>query len=232
MDVSIIITNYNYSKYLNRSIRSAFVQNYNIEKYEVIVVDDNSSDWSREIVESYGKLIKPIYLDKNSGLAAARNAGIKKAKGKYILFLDADDYLHRDIIYIESMFLDLNPDWGAVTCDYYYINDNEKVIGRNSCLEIPIACGIMFKKENLINIGMYDESFKVWEERDLLIRYTQQYAVHRIELPLYRYRKHGFNMTNNKVVNDQYMKKLKAKHAKQIGDNDNKFFKICINDKH
>ena len=67
--VSIVITNYNYSRYLNRSIRSAFIQNYPTEKYEIIVVDDSSSDWSREIIESYGRLIRPIFLEQNVGLA-------------------------------------------------------------------------------------------------------------------------------------------------------------------
>ncbi len=210
--VSIIITNHNYSKYLNRSIRSAFVQNYPVEKYEIIVVDDASSDWSREIIESYGRLIEAIYLDRNVGLAAARNIGIKAAKGRYVLFLDADDYLSRDMIYIESMFLDLNPEWDAVACDYYLIDDNEEIIGRNSCLEIPIACGIMFRKEKLVDIGMYDESFKMHEDKDLQIRFSKKFNLRHIELPLYRYRQHDSNLSRNEALSKRYMEKLKSKH--------------------
>jgi len=210
--ISIIITNHNYSKYLNRSIRSAFVQNYPVEKYEIIVVDDASSDWSIEITESYGKLIKAIHLDRNVGLAAARNRGIESAKGRYVLFLDADDYLSRDIIYIESMFLDLNPEWGAVACDYYLIDDNEEIVGKNSCLETPIACGIMFRKEKLVETGMYDESFRMHEDKDLQIRFFKKFKIHHIELPLYRYRQHDSNLSRNEEVSKEYMEKLKGKH--------------------
>jgi len=212
-DISIIITNYNYSKYLNRSIRSAFIQNYPTEKYEVIVVDDSSSDWSREIIESYGKLIKAIYLNSNLGLAAARNRGIESADGRYILFLDADDYLNRDIIYIESVFLDSNSGYDAVACDYHLVDDDETIIGRNSCLESPIACGIMFRKEKLVKIGMYDESFKVHEDKDLRIRFMNKFKIHHIELPLYRYRQHSANLSSNRGVSEKYLKKLENKYG-------------------
>ncbi len=212
IDVSIIITNFNYSKYLNRAIRSAFIQKYPEGKYEIIVVDDSSSDWSKEIINSYGNFIRPIYLKKNTGLAAARNIGIKSSKGKFILFLDADDYLGRDIMYIESMFLKLNHKWDAVACDYYLIDDNEKVLSRNSCINNPIACGIMFRKEKLLEIGMYDENFRMWEDEDLRIRFSNKFKIHHIELPLYRYRQHDSNLTRNKVLSKKYIKKLSDKH--------------------
>jgi len=212
MKVSLIITNYNYSKFLNRSIRSAFIQNYPVEKYEIIIVDDSSTDWSREIIESYGKLIRAIYLDRNVGLAEARNIGIKAAKGEYIFFLDADDYLNRDLIFIESMFLDLNPDWHAVACDYYNVDNDENVIERNSCTKMPIACGIMFRKENFLEVGMYDKNFRMHEDKDLYIRFSKKYKIRHIELPLYRYRQHDSNISHNKVLSKKYTKKLKIKH--------------------
>lgn len=212
IDVSIIIANYNYSQFLNRSIRSAFIQNYPIEKYEIIVVDDSSTDWSHEIIGSYGHLIKAIYLDNNSGLALARNRGINVAQGKYILFLDADDYLSRDIIYFQAKFLDLNMDWDAAGCDYYLIDEDEEITGRKSCAEIPIACGIMFRKERLVEIGMYDETFRMWEEKDLRMRFSENFSIHQIPLPLYRYRQHDKNMTKDKVYSEKYMEKLKRKH--------------------
>jgi len=212
IDVSIIITNYNYSKYLNRSIRSAFVQKYPDNQYEVIVVDDSSIDWSREIIESYGKTINPIFLSKNVGLARARNIGIKAAKGRHIMFLDSDDYLNRNIVYIEALFLDMNPIWDAVACDYYIIDDNEEIISRGSCVENPIACGIMFKREQLVSIGMYDESFEMWEEKDLRIRFLNKFKIRHIEFPLYRYRRHENNLTNDKDTAEKYFDKLNIKH--------------------
>jgi glycosyltransferase involved in cell wall biosynthesis len=212
ISVSIVITNYDYSKYLNRSIRSAFVQNYPTEKYEIIIVDDSSSDWSREIIESYGRLIKSIYLDRNVGLAAARNHGIKAARGKYVVFLDADDYINRDMIYVESMFLDMNPEWAAVACDYYLIDDNEEVVGRNSCLDSPIACGILFRKDKLVEIGMYNENFRVHEDKELQIRFSKKYKFHQIELPLYRYRQHDRNLSSREQIGREFMEQLRKKH--------------------
>ena len=212
IDVSIVITSYNYSKYLNRSIRSAFVQNYLTEQFEIIVVDDASTDWSREIIESYGKLIKAVFLEKNVGLSASRNVGIRIAQGKYIIFLDADDYLNRNTIFIESEFLKFNLDWDAVACDYYLLDENDETIDRKSCADMPIACGIMFRKEKLIEAGMYDENFRMWEEKELLIRFEQKFNLHRVELPLYRYRRHEMNLTNDKVTGEKYMEKLIEKH--------------------
>lgn len=210
--VSIIITSYNYSRYLNRSLRSAFVQNYPHEKYEIIVVDDWSTDWSREIIESYGTLIKKIYLRKNSGLAVARNAGIKKARGKYIIFLDADDYLNREAIFIMTEFLDFNRQYAAVACDYYLIDDKERIIGRNSCKKLPIACGIMFRRNKLIKVGMYDEKFRMHEEKDLQIRFCKDCKISHISFPLYRYRQHPYSLSCDRANSSKHMKKLKDKH--------------------
>jgi glycosyltransferase involved in cell wall biosynthesis len=210
--VSIVITNYNYSKYLNRAIRSAFVQHYPEDKFEIIVVDDGSKDWSREIIKSYGRMIKAIYLEDNHGLAKARNVGILESRGDYILFLDGDDYLNRNIVLIESIYLDYNEDIDAVACDYFLIDEEENVIGRDSCEINPIACGIMFRKEKLIEIGMYDESFKMWEDKDLQIRFQKKYKIEYLKIPLYRYRRHNENLTNNKSLSKHFIEKLKNKH--------------------
>ena len=88
--VSIVITNYNYGRYLRASIDSALAQTY--PKVEVIVVDDGSSDGSREIIESYGARIVAI-LKANGGHGSALNAGFEPSRGEIVMFLDADDEL-------------------------------------------------------------------------------------------------------------------------------------------
>ena len=103
------------------------------------------------------------------------------------------------MIYVESMFLDLNPQWAAVSCDYYLIDDNERIIGRNSCVESPIACGIMFRKEKLVEVGMYDESFRVHEDKELQARFCKKHEIHQVELPLYRYRQHNRSLSSDKM---------------------------------
>lgn len=88
--VSIIINNYNYDRFLSEAINSALNQTY--PYIEVIVVDDGSTDNSREIIEGYGDRIIPI-LQPNGKQAAAFNSGFAKSQGDIIIFLDSDDYL-------------------------------------------------------------------------------------------------------------------------------------------
>ncbi len=212
MQVSVIITCHNYARYLSRAIRSAVNQAISKEEFEIIVVDDASTDETRKVMNTYSGRIKPLILKKNVGLAAARNEGIKAALGRFVVNLDADDYIDENLLLVEMMFLNANPSWDAVSCDYYLVDENEKHIGRISGSEKPIACGVMFRTDLLLRIGLYDENFKMREEEDLRIRFEKDHNIKNIELPLYRYRKHDNNMTNNKDGMAKYKKILKSKH--------------------
>jgi len=178
----------------------------------VIVVDDASTDETQKVMKTYSGRIKPLTLKKNVGLAAARNEGIKSALGRYVVNLDADDYMDENLIFTETLFLNLNPGWDAVSCDYYLVDENEQHIQRISGSEKPIACGVMFRTDLLLGIGLYDENFKMREEEDLRIRFAKNHNIQNIDLPLYRYRKHDNNMTNNKKDMAKYKKRLKTKH--------------------
>jgi len=89
--VTVLINNYNYGRYLREAIDSALNQTY--PNLEVIVVDDGSSDESRDIIASYGQSLIAVFKD-NGGQASAFNAGIAASQGEVICFLDADDFLH------------------------------------------------------------------------------------------------------------------------------------------
>ena len=65
----------------------------------------------------------------------------------------------------------------------------------------------------VLSIGLYDDSFLSHEDKDLMIRFAKKYKVHRVELPLYRYRRHENNMTNNTLEMDMHMKNLEEKHS-------------------
>ena len=93
MKVSIIITNFNYEDYLEDCIKSCINQSY--KNIEVIVVDDGSTDNSKDIIEKYSNSITKIY-QKNEGMIGASNTGFKSAKGEIIMFIDADDYLYKN----------------------------------------------------------------------------------------------------------------------------------------
>ncbi|MBB4569429.1 glycosyltransferase family 2 protein [Rhizobium leucaenae] len=94
--VTIIISNYNYARFLPRCIDSALGQSY--DNMEVIVVDDASTDDTADVVASYGSRIKTCLREKNGGHAAAFNTGFAASRGEIVLFLDADDYLYPNAI--------------------------------------------------------------------------------------------------------------------------------------
>ena len=212
--VSLIITTYNYAQYIERAIRSALDQTISKSEYEIIVVNDASTDSTDQILENYSDVLRVFNLPENIGLSAARNFGIRKARGQNIVFLDADDYLHSESLRVQNLFLNENNAFDAVAIDYYYVNERGLHIEHISSSEKPIACGIMFRKDHLYNIGLYDESFSAREEEDLRIRWSNAgYGIHHIPLPLYRYRMHEGNMTkdNERMSNSQ--EQLSAKHS-------------------
>lgn len=88
--VSIIVNNYNYGRFLREAIESALSQTY--KPLEVIVVDDGSTDCSRDVIASFGARILPVFKE-NGGQASALNAGFARSHGDLVMFLDSDDLL-------------------------------------------------------------------------------------------------------------------------------------------
>lgn len=213
MLVSVIITNFNYAAYLERALRSAMNQSLPRKDYEIILIDDASTDNSKLIFKKYKKEIHLIELSENKGLAEVRNIGIRESKGMFVLFLDADDYIHYDLLKVLSVCLVENNRLDAVAVDYFMVNKYGDHTRRISSEKKPIACGIMFRKDLLFNIGLYDKNFKLREEEDLRFRFLKKYNIFHLPLPLYRYRKHGKNMTGNKNLMRKYSALLKKKHA-------------------
>lgn len=212
--VSLIITTYNYAQYVERAIRSALDQSLSKDQYEVIVVNDCSTDHTQEVLSNYENQVRVFNLEQNLGLAGARNFGIKKAKGQFIIFLDADDYMHRDTLRVQKLFLEENNALDAVSVDYYLVDERGKHLSHVNSNEQPIACGIMFRKDFLYNIGLYDESFRAREEEDLRMRWQEKYNIYNIILPLYRYRMHQNNLTKNQDEMDKHQELLNSKHSK------------------
>ena len=212
MKISAIITNYNYGRYLARAVRSLLDQSLPQSEYEIIVVDDNSTDHSLEILANFGDLIRVVRLSENSGLAEARNTGIRHARGQYVVFIDADDYVQGNLLEIQQQFLNHNHQLGAVSVDYVLVDELENHVQRVNGKAFPIACGIMFRLDSLIDIGLYDKQFRAQEERDLRIRFEEKFEIYNIILPLYRYRKHDTNLTNDKQKMSEYDQLLTNKH--------------------
>ena len=165
------------------------------------------------IRNSYSDEIRVFHLEKNSGLSAARNFGVKKAKGQFVVFLDADDYIQKDLLLIQKTFLAENNLLDAVSVNYYLVDERGSHIEHVNSEEKPIACGVMFRKDLLLDVGLYDESFRAREEEDLRIRFLKKYKIYNIILPLYRYRMHDNNLTKNEDEMNKYKEKLDNKHG-------------------
>jgi len=211
--VSVIIPVYNQEKWIGRCLRSLLDQSMNRNDYELIIIDDGSDDRSNYALELFSDEIELIKNEKNLGLPAALNKGIKVSKANHTIRVDADDYVNEHFLFLLHEFLEQNKYMDAVACDYLLVDDNEGVLDRKNCIEDPIGCGIMFKSSHLFEIGLYDEDFQLHEERELRYRFEKKYKIHRLELPLYRYRRHENNITNNREALDHHDQKLKSKHG-------------------
>ena len=122
VDISVIIPVYNAGPLIKRCLDSVLAQKGDYT-YEVLLIDDGSTDDSVEIIKSYNNTKFKIFQQKNTGPAAARNVGITNAQGKYIAFLDADDYWEDEYIEETTNFLEENRDCIAVTVGQKYLDN-------------------------------------------------------------------------------------------------------------
>lgn len=140
--VSIIIPAYNAGKYIKQTVESVIGQTY--KNIEIIVIDDGSKDKTAEIVKSFGDPRVIYIFQENNGQSAARNAGIKIAKGKYISFLDSDDLFLPQKIERQVDFLESNPDCGVCYSKiYHFFSDQPEKLYYNP---IPNYSGYIFDK--------------------------------------------------------------------------------------
>ena len=199
--VSIIIPTYNRARFITRAIDSVLSQTY--WNVEIIVVDDGSTDNTKNIVNSYGKQVRYIYQE-NKGAASARNTGINESKGQYIAFLDSDDFYAKDNLEKKISFLEGNPQIGWIYSDWQYIDEKGKYLDKGSLrfdyFNKKLSGEIfeeLFYKRNFIatdtvvvkrsvleDIGFFDPKIPSQEEYDLWLRMSAKYAVGYIDEPL------------------------------------------------
>ena len=188
---------YNQEKYIERCLRSVLNQNIDDDLYDIVVVNDGSTDNSLKILKKYSDKINLINCEKNIGLPGALNKGIQSCKSKYVVRVDSDDYVNNNFLNFLFSFISFN-EVDAVACDYFLVDEDENVIDRKNCDADPIGCGIMFQYDHLINLGLYNERFLINEEIEFRNRFIKNYKIKRLEVPLYRYRQHDTNITKDK----------------------------------
>lgn len=203
--ISVIIPSYNHGNFLSRAIESVLTQTYS--NAEIIVVDDGSTDNTRQVTESFPDVL--YVYQQNQGLSAARNTGIDNSKGKYLLFLDADDWLTVDALKNNYNILSKHPEAAFVSGGHVKINDAGQII-EEVREDITSQHYIQFLQGNYIgmhgtvlyagwifNIFRFDTSLRACEDYDLYLKISRKYPVmHHTDIAAY-YRIHGSNMSGN-----------------------------------
>jgi glycosyltransferase involved in cell wall biosynthesis len=196
-DISVVITNYNYGSYIRRCLRSLLNQDLHHDHYELIVVDDHSTDDSLSALKSFKGAgdIKVIVNKRNLGVGASARVGVDHSRGKYFVRVDADDYVQPPFLSMLHTFLKFCPQYVGVSCDYFVTDNDERVLSAESFKEKGLACGLMLRTSYLERIGSYNEKKKVFEDRDLFERIERAKVFH-LPVPLYNYVKHGKSLTD------------------------------------
>lgn len=239
--VSIVIPAYNVESTVIETLDSVVAQTYN--NIETIIVDDGSTDNTLEIVKQFitDKPTMHVYTKGNEGLAATRNYGFQFVKGKYLLFLDADDLIDLDFVKLCVDEFNANPHADIITTEVQHFERETHIyippafslegILRGNCFVITS----MIKSEAFSAIGMFDTTMKFHEDWEMWLRMTEQYNnVIRIDKPLFWYRKRKSedslcDMNNKENISEEAHAYLYAKHYKKFsafGYSLNDFFKI------
>ncbi len=218
---SVIIPVFNREILLPRAIES--VLNQSFKDFEIIVIDDGSTDKSAQVAQSYGvRVVKR----KNGGVAAARNLGIKLSKGNIIAFLDSDDEWKKDKLKIQYEFFRQNPSYKIHQTDEIWIRDGkflnkkkihqkkEGYIFENSCeLCLISPSAVAIKRELFDEVGLFDESLRVCEDYDLWLRITKKYPVgFSKDRAVIKYGGHSDQLSKSETAMDRFRIKALLKH--------------------
>ncbi|RPJ76371.1 MAG: glycosyltransferase family 2 protein [Alphaproteobacteria bacterium] len=194
--ISVIIPTYNRSRVLLRAIDSVLAQSF--KNFELIVVDDGSTDETSELLAPLIKLNQIKYLkQENAGVSAARNIGARNASGEYITFLDSDDEWLPSKLQEQVRFFESNPSFRIVYGDEVWIRNgrrvNQKAIHKKSggwifsecvqqCLIAPSS--VMIEKKLFFEMGGFDEKFVVCEDYDLWLKISATFEIGFIANPI------------------------------------------------
>ncbi len=205
--ISVIIPAYNNGQFLREALSSVFAQGMSPE-IEIIVVNDGSTDNTAEIIRGYGSSL--IYVEqKNSGPAAARNAGVALAGGEYIAFLDADDVWAPTKLEEQMRIFSLRPEAALVYCQFESFGQSYDVgaspwpkkvySGRlfdkllvESFIPLP---SVVIKTSVIRALGGFDEDLLTAEDTNLWIRVARSHEIAGIEKALVKRRLHGNNLS-------------------------------------
>ena len=203
--VSICIPTYNRKDYLKETLDSIFSQTY--KDYEIVIVDDGSTDGTEEMIKKCGKSIS-YYWQKNAGEAATKNKLVELSNGKFITLIDSDDLLMPDAVERMVNAIESQPDEVIAYGPYIRIDENGKNIGR--CERklysgfvtrylfgniFVHSCGSMYSKKIFLELGGRDESLKVCSDYEFWLRASLKYRFIALPEPTFKRRRHMENLS-------------------------------------
>ncbi|MBW4665550.1 MAG: glycosyltransferase [Chroococcus sp. CMT-3BRIN-NPC107] len=207
--VTVVIPTYNAIAYLPKTLESLFSQTFT--DFEVIVVDDGSSDTTSEWICNLKDERLATVLQTNQGVSVARNKGIAVSSGKYVAFLDSDDLWEPTKLEKQVQCLEKNPDVGFVNTWIKTIDEQDNILGivkapeaeGNVWMQIMeenvVLCGSvpMIRRSCFEDVGVFDTNLLSAEDWDLWIRLSAKYSLALIREPLVSYRQNLQSKSNN-----------------------------------
>ncbi|MFC1657044.1 glycosyltransferase [Candidatus Moduliflexota bacterium] len=232
--VSVVIPVYNGEKHIREALESVFKQTY--QDYEVVCVDDGSTDSSHEIIKGYGKRVV-CCKQENAGPSSARNKAIRMSRGEFVAFLDQDDVWYPDKLEQQVGYLKRNPDVAMVHSNINISMDDKVVhngleIGKRQygsnvfeelCLGNFInSITVVIRRTVLDKIGHFDEAFRMAQDYDLWLRVAAEYKIAFQDEIMGEYRLHDNNSSrgNIEVVKDdlKILNKIRSMYPTLVSD--------------
>ena len=184
--VSVIIPAYNKMEYTKRCIKSVLSQTYS--DIEVIVVDDGSSDGTKDMLYQFHHEIT-VVRQVNQGASAARNKGIEMARGEFIALLDCDDMYHP-----QKLELSVTEDKDFIYTPAWIVDKYDNIVRLyrpphvGLMLRNSICNSVVIKKKCFDRVGLFDESLFVCADWDMWLRMQEHYELTYLDIPLTYYR--------------------------------------------
>jgi glycosyltransferase involved in cell wall biosynthesis len=215
LKVSIIVPTYNRAHLVTETIDSILAQTF--KDFELIVVDNESTDNTEEVIKSYTDRRIKYFRHQNNGVVAVnRNYGISKANGEYIAFCDDDDLWMPEKLERQVKLLDLNKELGLVYSDCYLIDENGNLERDTLLTWLKLLRGNVFDKlfqfnfipmltvivrrEVLSKVGGFNPKYIIAQDHDLWLRIAEHYPIDFTEEPLAKYRIHGGSASRNREL--------------------------------
>jgi glycosyltransferase involved in cell wall biosynthesis len=208
--VSVLIPTFNNGRYIHEAIDSVLSQDF--KDLEIVVVDDGSTDNTKEVLKKYGPAVRYIYQE-NKGISGARNRGILESKGEYIAFLDSDDvWLDSTKLTQQVAIFENNPNVGIVYSKMMMVNDKgeqlglkpDKPNGQNFKELIEIGghlptSTLVARKVCFEKAGLFDETLPILEDFDMWLRISRLYEIVENKGKVFGY----YHKRDNKVTRDK-----------------------------